>query len=221
VSDRRRLLLVNPNTTAAYTERMVRAAAAAAPDGVDVVGATVPAGVLLIRDEADLAVAAASVAALPDTRAVTEDAVIVAAFADPGVEALRARLSVPVVGIAEAAIRATAPRPFAVATTLPSLNAAIRRRVEACGASARFTGIRTPPGDGAALMGEPERLVDALAALVEAGVADGAEAVIIGGGPLSDAAAAVRARTRVPVVEPVPAAVRALTPDGGFPADGS
>ena len=39
---------------------------------------------------------------------------------------------------------------------------------------------------------------------------DGAEAIIIGGGPLAAAAKELRGRLAVPVLEPIPAAVRRL-----------
>ena len=207
----RRILLLNPNTTTTYTEMMVRAARTAAPPGTAVDGATVTQGVPLIRDRRDFEAAAAAVTAFAARAPAEADGLIVAAFADPGCEALRTRLAVPVVGIAEAAIGKTEGRRFAVATTLPDLDAIIRRRVAACGALDRLVGIRTPGGDGAALMRDPAALIEALAATVDACVDDGAEAAIIGGGPLAEAATALRQRTAVPLIAPIPAAVQALT----------
>ncbi len=206
----RRILLLNPNTTLAYTEMMVRAARAVAPPGTTVDGATVAQGVPLIRNAHDFEAAAAAVAAFAERVPAGIDGLIVAAFADPGLEVLRDRLAIPAVGIAEASIGETGDRRFAVATTLPDLDAIIRRRVAACSALKRLVSIRTPAGDGAALMRDPAALTAALAATVHACIADGAEAVIIGGGPLADAAAALRERAAVPIIAPIPAAVNAL-----------
>ncbi len=189
---------------------MVEVARAAAPAGLVVAGATVGRGVPLIRDEAGFRAAAEAVAALLAADPPAVDGVIVAAFADPGLEAARARLEVPVVGIAEAAMLATAPEPFAVATTLPGLDDRIRRRARDYGCADRLVSVRTTPGDGAALMADAAALEAALAEVVGACAADGAGQVVIGSGPLAAAARALASRLAVPIVEPIPAAVHRL-----------
>lgn len=204
----RRLLLVNPNRTAAHTTRMVEAARRAAPPDVAVEGVTMSRGVDLIADEAGFEAAARAVGAHLRKTPVDADAVIVSAFADPGLETARAALQVPVVGIAEAAMLATAPRPFAVATTLPDLDGLIRKRARDYGCADRLVALRCTAGDPRALMADPSALEAALEAIVLDCAADGAEAVIIGGGPLADAARALEERLAVPVIAPVPAAVR-------------
>jgi Asp/Glu/hydantoin racemase len=206
----RRILLVNPNTTEAHTARMVEAARAAAPAWLAVDGATVTRGVPLIRDEAGFAAAADAVAGLLAADPPAVDGVIIAAFADPGLETARTLVDVPVVGIAEAAMLATAPEPFAVATTLPGLDERIRRRAADYGCGDRLVAVRTTAGDGAALMADPAALEAALAEVVLACAADGARQVVIGGGPLADVARALAGRLEVPVVAPIPAAVRRL-----------
>ena len=76
-----RLLLINPNTSAATTAAMVAIARDAAPAGVLVEGATVAAGVPLITDEGALAMAADAVAAMAaGINPEHWDGVIVAAF---------------------------------------------------------------------------------------------------------------------------------------------
>lgn len=205
-----RLLLVNPNTSAATTAAMVAIAREAAPEGVLIEGATAAFGAALITDEATLATAAEAVAALAATLDPRNwDGMIVAAFGDPGLAALRARLPLPVTGIGEAGMAEAAEggRRFAVATTTPGLAAAIGRM--AAGYGALFRGVRLTPGDPAALTADPAALQDALRrCCAEAVELDGAEAVVIGGGPLALAARALRPLLAVPIVEPVPAAVR-------------
>ena len=56
-----RVLLINPNTSAATTDRMVALAQAAAPPGVQVVGATAAHGPAMILHPAALAAAGAEV----------------------------------------------------------------------------------------------------------------------------------------------------------------
>jgi len=206
----RRILLINPNMTTAHTDTMVAAARRVAPGDVLVDGTTVTTGVPLIVDEAGFLAAAAAVAEEVTALPADVDGVIVAAFADPALEVARARLAVPVVGIAEAAKAATAPAPFAVVTTLPGLEATIRRRARDYGAVDRLVTVRHTRGDGQALMADPERLVAALEALIGGCVMDGAAQIVVGGGPLADAARTLRERLPVPVVEPVPAALAAV-----------
>ncbi len=118
-----RLLVVNPNTSQATTDAMVAIARAAAPEGVEIDGMTAPRGSPLITDPEALAIAAEVVAGMaPAIRAYAPDGVIVAAFGDPGLPALRGALSMPVVGIGEASIAAAARHgAFAVITTTPLL----------------------------------------------------------------------------------------------------
>jgi Asp/Glu/hydantoin racemase len=162
-----RLLLVNPNTNAATTETMRRIAARAAPAGVDVEGLTVTRGAALITDPEALARAAEAVAeAEVAIRARAPDAVIVAAFGDPGRAALAERLAVPVIGIGEAGMRAGAAggRRFAVVTTTPALVGSITAMAERLGLAKQFAGVELTEGDAATVTGDPMLLPGALEA---------------------------------------------------------
>lgn len=58
-------------------------------------------------------------------------------------------------------------------------------------------------------MRDPAALVDALEAACRRAIAEGgAEALVIGGGPLAVAARELSGKLQVPLIEPVPAAVR-------------
>ncbi|MGP9820741.1 aspartate/glutamate racemase family protein [Salinarimonas sp. NSM] len=206
-----RLTLVNPNTSRATTDAMVAIAAEVA--GLPVRGVTARFGAPLIADPQALAVAAQAVEALADDLAAEladGDAVIVAAFGDPGLAALRARLSCPVTGIAEAGMAeaaAHAPR-FAVVTTTPALAPSIAANAQALGHE-HFVGTFVTPGDPLAIMADTDALVAALEAACRRAIDDGgADAIVIGGGPLAVAARRLAGRLPVPLVEPVPAAVR-------------
>jgi Asp/Glu/hydantoin racemase len=204
-----KLALVNPNTSAEITHSMALVAAEAAGQGVEVIGHTAPFGATLITEPASLAVAERAVVAMAPVLAEA-DAVIVAAFGDPGLVALRAALARPVTGLAEAGMAEAGRggRRFAVVTTTPGLRERISMTATAQG-HRRFAGTWTTSGDPAALTADPPALEAALAAAVEEAVRQGgAEAIVIGGGPLAVAARALRATAPVLLVEPVPAAVR-------------
>ncbi|MFF8598369.1 aspartate/glutamate racemase family protein [Streptomyces sp. NPDC015232] len=166
-------------------------------------------------------------------------ALIVAAFGDPGVPELRDPLGplgapgrvagpehvpapvpvvpvsvpVPVVGIGEAALTEAAAggRRFGIATTTPLLAAPIDALVARLGLTAGYTGARFTAGVPERLAARPAALLAALETAARACVVrDGAEVVVIGGGPLGDAAETLRSRLAVPVVAPVPAACRRI-----------
>lgn len=208
-----RFVLLNPNTSGAATAMMVGIARAALGDAATIEGMTAHAGAPLITDPAALMAAATEVAAMAET--IAEQAVsgvLVAAFGDPGLDAARARLSVPVTGLAEAAIRAAAAggRRFSIVTTTPALDEAIRSRVASSGMGANFAGIRyTRSGPGG--MVDPDRLHDELSEACERAVSqDRADAIIIGGGPLAAAARRLRQTVSALLIEPIPVAAQLM-----------
>ncbi|MGH6924846.1 MAG: aspartate/glutamate racemase family protein [Propylenella sp.] len=204
-----RIVLVNPNTSVATTAAMVGIAEEEAAGRAEVEGVTARIGVPLITEPGALAVAAEAVVALAPALAGA-DAVIVGAFGDPGLDELRGILPCPVTGIAEAGMAEAGAggRRFAVATTTPDLRDSIAATAARHGHGS-FAGTWTTPGDPAALTADANALVRALEAACRAAIAEGgAEAVVIGGGPLACAARTLAKTLPVPIIEPVPAAVR-------------
>lgn len=202
------IALINPNTTAATTDAMLRIARDTAGGTIRIDGFTAPFGAALITDPAALDRAVEAVQALAPKLAAAR-AVIVAAFGDPGLDGLRAALPVPVTGIAEAGMREAAQgrRRFAVVTTTPALRDRIAATAVRHG-HAGFIGTWVTPGDPAALTADAAALFRALADGCHRAASAGAEAVIIGGGPLAEPARALSDVVSVPLIEPLPAAVR-------------
>lgn len=206
----RRILLINPNSNEATTAMMVAIAKSAAGDGFDLVGATATRAPAMIVSAEALEAAAPEVETIALARSGECDGIIVSAFGDPGLAAIKAALSLPAVGIGESAMLAAAEngRRFGVATTTPLLGAKIDALPEALGLRSLYTGTRFAVGAPQELMRDPARLREALAGAVEACISqDGAEAVIIGGGPLGDAARELQPMFTVPVIAPIPSAV--------------
>lgn len=208
----RRVLLINPNSSRDTTAMMVAIAQACAPD-VEVIGATATRSPPMIVTEEALAESAAEVVEMGMREVSGVSGIVVSAFGDPGMEELAARVSIPVVGIAEAAMREAGQdgRRFGIATVTPDLAKAIEDRVRSLGLMPLFTGIRLTAGDPAVLAADAVRLEASLRqATLESFDQDGAEAVIIGGGPLGQAAAALQSALDRPVIAPIPAAMRRL-----------
>lgn len=210
-----KLLLVNPNTNRATTAQMVAIAAESAGPTAAIIGLTARSGASLIVDEAHLLTAARAVECLaPAMLAEQCDGVIVSAFGDPGLDALRARLEIPVTGIAEAAMREASAggRRFAVVTTTPQLVASIEATARRLGHEQACLGVLVTPHDPVRLMRDPEALEAALASACELAIANlPVDAIIIGGGPLAAATRRLRSYIGVTLVEPIPAAVRLAT----------
>lgn len=209
----RNILLINPNTSQATTSMMVRIAASELPKDVQVTGVSAKLGPSMIVNEAELNAASLEVDRIWRDAGSAWDGVIVSAFGDPGVELVRRTSRGPVVGICEASMieAAQGSRRFGVATVTPELARAIDRHALMLGLGAQYTGIRLTPGDPRALAADPEALEKALAGAVLRCIdEDGAQAVIIGGGPLGQAARGLAGRFGVPVIAPISAAVRSL-----------
>ncbi|MGS1096370.1 aspartate/glutamate racemase family protein (plasmid) [Aquamicrobium terrae] len=206
------LLLINPNTNFNTTTDMTMIARRASLPGQSLEGVTVKRGAPLIHDEEMLSLGATAVLELVHAIDVTQySGLIIAAFGDPGLDELRQTISAPVTGIAEAGIleAARGERRFSIVTTTPRLVSAINIRVERYGCQRTFAGIRLTDGDVNDVMSDPVRLERALAeACDRAIVEDGAEAIVIGGGPLAVHAEALQKCFSVNIIEPVPAAVR-------------
>ncbi len=206
-----RLLVVNSNTTQSVTDRIGAAARAAASAGTTITAVSAPFGLPLIVSRADWLVAGpATLAALAAHRG-SYDAAIIACFGDPGLDAAKELLDVPVLGISEAAFHAAAMvgRRFGIV----SFTAALRPMFEDClahhGLGARCAGFRMGP----AFAGDPGRVAEErremLVELCRDSVEqDGAEAVILAGGPLAGLAPVLAPHVPVPLVDGTAAAVR-------------
>jgi allantoin racemase len=210
-SDRRaRILLINPNSSVATTEMMVAIARSAAGDGFDIDGATATRAPQMIVTPDALDAASTEVLEIAQSNRHACDGIIVAAFGDPGLAGIKAAIELPAVGIGESSMLAAAEnsRRFGVATTTPLLEAKIDALPDALGLRSYYAGVRFAEGDPQELMRDPARLRAALAGAVEACIAqDGAEAVIIGGGPLGEAARELQPMFTVPIIAPIPSAV--------------
>lgn len=222
------VVLVNPNTNRATTAMMGRRLQTALADmdcNLQVTTLTVTAGPAMITGPGALADAAGHVVDLVQGLArVPEDAprVVVAAFGDPGVPELQ-DAGFRVTGIGEAAVRAAAEggRRFAVATTTPDLADSIAglvpRALRKGSAADLFTGVELTTTEPLVLAEDPVACREELDAVVRRCLVAGAQRVVIGGGPLGDAAAGLAGRYPDVIVEPLTAAAAELSAAAATP----
>ncbi|WP_115788155.1 aspartate/glutamate racemase family protein [Arthrobacter silvisoli] len=228
---RRTVLLVNPNSNSRTTAMMAGLAEESlAPLGFGVVGLTAAKGPAMIIDPESLAASAAHVRtavldylAGPDGGTVA--AVIVSAIGDPGREALALELTgqdIAVFGIGQGSIHQASKggRRFGMATSTPLLADSLAALVGSHGKSENFSGVRLTASEPLVLAADPERQYRELAAAVgDSTTLDGAEAVIIAGGPLSETARRLARTTSAEIIQPIPGACALLLEQLGVPAD--
>jgi len=201
------ILAINPNTTAAVTELVARNLRDAAPS-VQWRNATGAFGARYVVSEAAYAIA--SHAALEAWASHGEgcDAVLLACFGDPGLFALREQSAAPVVGLAEASMRAAAraaPR-FSIVTGGPRWRPMLERLAQALGLGAGLASVRTIEITGAQAAADPHNAIRGLAqACRQARDEDGAGAVILGGAGFAGLGARVADEAGLAVIDSVAA----------------
>lgn len=206
-----RLLLVNPNISADVTSVMADEARRSASAGTEIVAATARFGALYIENRAEAAIASHAVLDAIAEHGAGMDGAIVSAFGDPGLAAARELFEIPVVGIAESAflVAWTLGRRYSIIAMTPRLGTWFREAAEEHGLASRLASVRAlaqGPTDIARAKDElRERLVAEALSAVES---DGAEAVILGGGPIAGLAREVAHRIPVPAIDGVSCAVR-------------
>jgi allantoin racemase len=206
-----RILLLNPNTTAAVTERLVTVGARVASPGTELVPLTAARGVPYIATRAEAQIGGAIALEMLAEHHTGVDAAIIAAFGDPGLLGARELFDIPIVGMAEAAMLAACMlgRRFAIVTFASALGPWYQDCVDMHGLSGRCAGIRMLDGAFRAIadvQDEKEALLVELA-LRTLDETD-ADTLIFGGAPLAGFAEKVRDQIPVPIVDQVQAAVR-------------
>lgn len=112
----KRILVINPNTSAHVTDMVLASCRLAHPE-LQWDGATGRLGAAYISSESAYAIAAHAALDAYATHFAGHDAVLIACFGDPGLLAMREVAMAPVVGLAQASFEAAARRgPFAVVT---------------------------------------------------------------------------------------------------------
>lgn len=210
------IVLINPNSNTESTRSMADLARLETEDVAKVVEATNSEAPPLLTSPQDMIDAAPGVVALGMEAAKQGevDAIIVSAFSDPGLEELRDSVDIPVFGIGEEVFHEAARgnREFGIVTVTPdeALIDSFREKAASLGYAELYLGVRVTPGEPTELVQSAETLDAALADAVKASVEkDGAEAVIMGGGPLSASAMRLQPAFDIPLLVAVKAAARA------------
>ncbi|AXC49912.1 aspartate/glutamate racemase family protein [Paracoccus suum] len=204
--------VVNPNSTAAMTEKARLAAVACAAPGTRIMAGNPRGTPASIEGHADEAVAVpAMLALIAEAEAEGADAHVIACFDDPGLHAAREIAEGPVIGICQAGMQVAmsiAAR-FSIVTTLPRSVPIIEDLVAAYGAGHHCRRVRAADLEVLALESDPVDAYRKIAAQIRmARDEDGAEAVVLGCAGMTDLADRLARETGIPVIESVTAAVK-------------
>ena len=206
-----RLLVINPNISDSVTDLIRAEALRSAAPGTELTVLTAPFGVAYIETRFEALVGAYAVAQVAAENLDGHDAVIIAAFGDPGLAGLRELLPVPVLGMSESALASACllGHRFSIVAISQRIKAWYRETVEANGLIGRLASIRALDRPLSSIGGVQEEHRDRLRTLCERVVdEDGAEVIILGGAPLAGLARSLTGELPVPVVDGVSSAVK-------------
>jgi allantoin racemase len=207
-----RIKIINPNTTASFTQRCLVAGRAVAHRDTEILAANPSTGTESVESFVDEATATLGV--IEQVRAGEAeqiDGYVIACFGDTGLDAAREVASGPVVGMTEASLYAAAliAPVFSIVTLPPRTRIFAERVLWHAGLERRCPKVRTIDvtvldcDDEASVVMEPF-IAEARRAILE----DHAEAIILGCAGLQPLVEPLSTTLGVPVVEGVAAAVK-------------
>lgn len=206
----KRILVINPNTSESVTELLLTHCRRL-HDDVEWHGVTSRLGAPYIATELAYALAAHAVLDAYAEHVDHHDAVFLACFGDPGLQALREIAAAPVVGLAQSSFVAAGARGrFAVVTGGHAWAPMLQRFARAQRLDANLVGIHTVALSGAELAASPEHARNLLVDAAQRGVAAGAGCILLGGAALAGMASAIQGRVPVPVLDNVALAAQAV-----------
>ncbi|MDQ0077491.1 aspartate/glutamate racemase family protein [Arthrobacter oryzae] len=230
-----KLLVINPNISDDVTALIESEALRSASPGTELVVRTAGHGVEYIETRFESLVAAGAVAEIiaeytaetsggggagagssdagadGASRADRIDGVVVAAFGDPGMPALKELTDVPVIGITEAALCAAALQGhrFSIIAISDRIRPWYLDCVERFGLGGRLASIRSINESLNGIGSVQHDFKKTLLALSRQAVAeDGADVVVLAGAPLAGLARELRGQIPVPVVDGISAGIR-------------
>lgn len=204
-----RIAVINPNSTVSMTDKAVKAARDAAP-GAEVIGITCHRSPPAIQGPEDDALCRPFVMEEVARAAATgADAVVIACFDDPALDAARASVSIPVIGIGEAGFHAAMllGGRFSVVTTLAVAIPIIEENLAHYGISTACVRVRAACVAVLELEDETSGAQKKVSAeIARAKLEDGVGAIVLGCAGMADLAARMEAEHGFKVIDGVGAA---------------
>jgi Asp/Glu/hydantoin racemase len=201
-----KLLIINPNISHSVTALIEAEARRTAAADTQILMGTAESGVAYIETRFEALLGGHAAALIAGEQLGNYDAVLVAAFGDPGLLALKEALDVPVVGMTEAALMTAAQlgQRISIIAISHRITSWYRECVTQNGMLSRLASIRhldRPLRDaGSVQQDHAERLLELSQLAVKE---DGADVLILAGAPLAGLARGLAGQLPVPVVDGV------------------
>lgn len=180
--DKPTILVINPNTSEAMTVAIDRIAWEAAGTSANVVTRRSLQGPHTIEGPLDAALGVAGMLEVVGAYPYAFDAVVVACFGDPGVDALRLLVRVPVIGIGAASFTQAGfiSQRFAIVTPAVGTPERYAAVAAAMGLSTQFLGTYQTPLAVADFESEEPAVLDTLVFHAQQAAKDGADCLLFG-----------------------------------------
>lgn len=203
------IALINPNSSIATSEMMGQLAKTCLPKGYRLQVITAEKTPEMLVTDQDILLAKREVEHLGRVIAPSVDAIVIGAFGDPALSQLRVQVAVPAIGIGESSLLAASKgqRPFAVVTVTPALKASIANYIGQLQLTNLCRGVFITEDDASLLMDDLTRQEQQLYQACLQAISQGAQAIVIGGGPLAPVAERLKTRLPIPVISPLIAGI--------------
>jgi len=207
--DKSTILVVNPNTSEEMTAAIDRIAWEAAGASANVVTRRSLHGPHTIEGPLDAALGVAGMLEVVGAYPYSFDAVVVACFGDPGIEALQLLVRVPVIGIGAASFTQAAflSQRFAIVTPTVGTSERYATVTEAMGIAPQFVGTYQTPLAVADFESADPAVVNTLVFHAQQAVKDGADCLLFGCAGIADQIREIEERVGVLCIPSVAAGV--------------
>lgn len=206
-----KLLLINPNSSAPMTAGIAEAARRIAGPGTEIVATQPSFGPASIEGHYDDVFGAAGVLEQLRQATTPPDAVVIACFGDPGLDAAREATRAPVLGTAEAAFHVASmlATGFSVVTTMTRTCVIAEHLLLKYGFERRCRGVHGTDIPVLALEEPDEAVVARIEARARDALArDRSGAIVLGCAGMAGLCGTLQRRLGVPVIDGVAAAVK-------------
>jgi allantoin racemase len=203
------ILVINPNTSEEMTAAIDRIGQTAAGSSAMVVTLRSQQGPHTIEGALDAALGVAGMLEVIAAYQQPFDAVVVACFGDPGVDALRMLVRVPVLGIGAASFTQAAfiSQRFAIVTPAVGTPERYAAVAAAMGVTRQFLGTYQTPLSVADFESDDPTVIDTLGFHAQQAVKDGAECLLFGCAGIADQIQEIEERVGVLCIPSVAAGV--------------
>jgi allantoin racemase len=202
-----KILVINPNTSQLVTDRIAGVVRSIARTETDVDIICIPHGPESLESFYDEALATPYIIdAVKEANQQGYDAVVLAAFCDPGIEALKEISDIPVFGLEEVSfsVALLLGNKFSILTEKKHKENVKAQQVRKHGLESRFASVRALNMGVVEIASEPERVKQTGIALARKMIEeDGAEVIIMGCASMAGYSKDLESELHIPVIDPV------------------